>query len=450
VDTTLDQKRALPRIAGRIAQTAFYATLVVLPFRWRVVLLARPNDPIYKDYTDFLLFLPDITLLLTLLAWSYATSVERKPVRLGPAYMWIPLAGLSFAGLFSVIFSVDRALSLYHAIRFGLLFVFYLYVVNRRVSVLEIGFVIGVQGVIQSIVAIGQSLSQRSLGLQEFGEYNLDPIWSGVSIVSDGATRFLRAYGLTDHPNILGGCLAFGMLAVLSVFLYGEGKIFRWIAAVMFLTMSLGLLVTFSRAAWLAFFAGSALIVGMEALARRLQNVKAVAWLSLGTVLLLVPFILSNKNYLAARLNAGDSFEGVRAEAQSVDERAFLNQTANRIFSRHPLTGVGLAASPVSMKIEFPEFPTYYQPPHFTLLVAAVETGIVGAAFYFLLNLLPCVVFLRRRDLWTRPEAIGAAGLFVALIVVGFFDYYTWFSSAGRLWQWLAWGLFPVAMEASG
>ena len=111
------------------------------------------------------------------------------------------------------------------------------------------------------------------------------------------------------------------------------------------------------------------------------------------------------------------------------------------------MTGIGLGASPVAMKNEFPEFPTYYQPPHFTLLVAALETGLFGAAFYFLLFILPWLVFLRRRKLWSNMNALGAAGLLLAVTVVGFFDYYTWFSTAGRLWQWLAWGLAAVVIE---
>jgi O-antigen ligase len=412
-----------------------------------VVLLARPYDPIYKDYTDFLLFLPDATLSVMLLAWGWAAWLDRRPVRFGPAFVWIPLSGLTVAGLLSVIFSVDPVLSLYHAIRFVMLYLLYLYVVNEQLSLLHIGLVVGVQGAIQSVVAIGQSVTQKSLGLQALGEYALDPAWFGVSIVSDGTTRFLRAYGLTDHPNILGGCLAFGLLAVLAVYQHGDRKT-RWIAAVMFVTMILGLWSTFSRAAWLAFAAGSGLMVGLEARARRPKLVTSTAILGAVSIVLLMPFALSQRTYLGARLNVGESFSGIRAEAQSMDERAFLNRTANTIFSRHPLTGVGLSASPVALKMEFPEFPTNYQPPHFTLLAAAVETGLLGALFYFLLMVAPWLAFLRLRYLWARPGMIVAAGLLLAVTVVGFFDYYTWFSTAGRLWQWLAWGLVALAMEA--
>jgi len=439
--------RRLQQILETVAKFAFFATLVLMPVRMSVVLLARPNGTIYSDYTDFLLFLPDITLAATLLAWGLAKWINRMPLQFGPAYVWIPLAGLTLAGLLSVLMSVDRALSFYHAVRLGALFLFYMYIVNEKVSILGIGLAIGLQGALQAVVAVSQSVLQRSVGLQALGEHTLDPRWSGVSIVSNGAVRFLRAYGLTDHPNILGGCLAFGLLILLAVYL-NSGRKPSLILGITIAAMSLALLLTFSRAAWLAFAAGAGLMVGVEAWARRREKLKSILRLALGTSLVLLPFLAVNLNYLGARMNVGQSFETVRAEAQSMDERAFLNESANQIFVRRPLMGIGLSASPVAMKKEFPEFPTHYQPPHFTLLAVALETGIFGATFYFLLMMLPWVVFLRRKRMWTNPNMVGAAGLLLAITMVGFFDYYTWFTPAGRLWQWLAWGLFAAATES--
>jgi len=413
-----------------------------------MVLLARPNGTLYGDYIDFLLFVPDITLIVTLFAWGLVKWMDRNPLKFGPTYVWIPLAGLTVIGFFSMVVSVDRALSLYHAVRLGVLFLFYLYIVNEKISILWASVAIGLQGLLQAMAAIPQSVVQRSVGLQALGELVLDPLSSGVSIVSDGSTRFLRAYGLADHPNILGGCLAFGLLILLAIYLYIEKKS-SLLVGVLFVLISLALLLTFSRAAWLAFLMGAGLIVGMGAWEHRRHPHKPVVWLTLGTSLILLPFVVMNIKYFGARLNVGQSFENNPFEYQSVNERAFLNESANRIFAKHPITGIGLGASPVAMKNEYPEFPTYYQPPHFTLLLVALETGIFGAAFYFLLMVLPWVVLLRRKQLWMNSNLIGAAGLLLALTVVGFFDYYTWFSTAGRLWQWLAWGLFAVAMEAA-
>ena len=435
-------------ILGTLAKLSFFATLVLMPMRMRMVLLARPNGTLYRDYTDFLLFIPDITLLVTLTAWGLVKFADRKSIRFGPTYVWIPLAGLTVTSLLLVVFSVDRALSLVHAIRLGVLFLFYLYIVNEKISIVWITLAIALQGVLQAIVAIAQSVNQRSIGLEVLGEHVLDPLAAGVSIVSDGSDRFLRAYGLTDHPNILGGCLAFGLLVLLTMYLQGERKN-SLLIGVPFVLMCVALLLTFSRAAWLAFLTGAGLIVGMDTWVHRGKNLKALSWLMLGTSLVMFPFIGANLDYVGARLNVGQSFENIRVESQSVNERTFLNTSANQIFVKHPITGIGLSASPVAMKNEYPEFPTYYQPPHFTLLVVALETGIFGATFYFLLMALPWVVFLRRKRMWTNPNLVGTAGLLLAITMVGFFDYYTWFSAAGRLWQWLAWGLFVVAMEES-
>lgn len=435
-------------ILDTLAKYLFFASLMLLPLRWRVVLLTRPNGTLYGDYTDFLLFLPDITMTASILAWGLSQWRRGAPLRLGPVFVWLPLAGLTLTGWISIFNSVDKALSSYHAVRLGMLFLFYLYVVNAKISIFEIGFAVAVQGALQAIVAVPQSILQRSIGLQILGEYVLDPQQAGVSIVTDGMHRFLRAYGLADHPNILGGCLAFGLVVLFAMSLNSETK-FLWKAGVPFAWMAVALLLTFSRAAWLAFLAGAGLSVVTEAWIGRGKNRSPAVWLALGTTIVLLPFAAMNKEYLGARLNVGGSFENIPAERQSAGGRAFLNESANRIFVEHPLTGVGLGASPVAMKNEYPAFPTDYQPPHFTLLAVAMETGIFGATFYFLLMTLPWLVLLRRRRLWADLRLIGAAGLLLAVMVVGFFDYYTWLSTPGRMWQWLAWGMFAAAVEAS-
>jgi O-antigen ligase len=433
-------------VLDRLAQLAFCATLVLIPMRLRLVLLPRPNLPVYGDYTDFLLFAPDMALLLTLALWGLFLLKDHHRIRLGPAYLWIPLAGMSLAGLLSAGMSVDRALSLYHLVRIAALFLFFLYIVNEIASPFWVIASVALQGFLQAVIAIAQFILQRSIGLQALGEYPLDPNWNGVSIVSTGSQRILRAYGLSDHPNILGGCLAFGLVLLLAAYLHGDWKI-RLMILVPFLPMALALLLTYSRSAWLAFLAGAVLLVGIEAVARHWHSIKALTWLALAGGLVLVPFIAANLPSLGIRLDANRSFMNIPAEEQSIGERLLLIESANHIFADHALTGIGLGASPTAMKEAYPEFPVNYQPPHLTLLDAGLETGIFGAAFYFLLLILPWIVLWRHRDVLSQPEVAAAAALLLAVSVVGFFDYYTWLLVPGRLWQWLAWGLFAVAMD---
>lgn len=432
----------------RLARSAFYLTLILAPVRLRMMLQSRPVAAIYSDYTDFLLFLPDLTLLVMLIAWSFARRFDPKPLRFGPPFVWIPLAGLTASALISSASSADVALSLYHSLRLCLLFLFYLFIVNERISVFNIALAVGLQGALQAVVAIPQSILQHSLGLQAIGEYLLDPAWSGVSIVSDGTVRFLRAYGLSDHPNILGGCLAFSLLILLTVYLRGNRKNFPILGSV-FVLISIALLMTFSRSAWLAFAAGSIFIVWFEARARGWGFIKSLVLLFICAIIVLLPFIARNSSYFGARFNAGSSFETVRSERGAVQERLFLIESANHIFSQHPLTGVGMSASPLALREEIPQLPeTFnYQPPHFVLLTVGLETGMFGAIFYFLLMILPWIAFSRNAEARKNLQVIGAMGLFLAVAIVGFFDYYTWFSTPGRIWQWLAWGLVAVAIN---
>ncbi len=409
--------------------------------------MARPNFPIYSDYTDFILFAPDVAMVVTLGCWGLSLLFHRRAIHLGRASVWVPLLGLTLAGWVSLATSWDMPLTFYHAIRLTLLFTFFLFIVNEIHSPAWIIVPVGMQVLIQSVVAIGQSLAQRDLGLQLIGEYQLDPLWQGVSVLESGESRFLRAYGLSDHPNILGGCLAFGLVILLAAFVHHKGRSARWLIALTFIPASVALLLTFSRSAWIAFFVASLLIVGFEALTKNVESLKRVASLALACLLAASPFVYRDLSYLSGRFNVGNSFEENRVENGSLIERAYLFDSANRIFVDHALTGVGLGASPIALQRVYPVFPFYYQPPHFTLLDAAFETGIFGAMFYFFLLIVPVLVFISNRNRFIhRPEIVASFALLIAIAVVGLFDYYTWLLVPGRLWQWTAWGLWSAVL----
>lgn len=130
-------------------------------------------------------------------------------------------------------------------------------------------------------------------------------------------------------------------------------------------------------------------------------------------------------------------------------ERAYLMSAGNLIFVEHSAIGIGLGASPLVMKRYFPDFRLNYQPPHYALLAAAMEIGALGGAFYFLLILAPFLMFaVNWKSYSSQPLIIGSFALLLGIMVVGFFDYYTWLYSAGRMWQWLAWGLWSSSITS--
>lgn len=413
-----------------------------MPFRLRAVLWYRPFFPVYADYTDFLLFISDITLIFTLVFWACSLMLEPRKVKAGSPLIWVLLVGLTIAAWISTLGSVDSIITRYHAVRFVMLLLFYLYIVNEIFSVIWVIVPAALQGLLQLPVALGQSLMQKSLGLQFFGEHLLDPQVLGTSIIPANGERILRAYGLADHPNILGGCLAFVMVLLLAVALYGKNRQ-PVLAACGFIILFPALLLTFSRSAWLSLFVAVSFMVMCEVLARRWDSLKQLAILGAMSLVVSIPIFT---NYLAVfdqRFNAGNV-----AQDATLNERAYLMEAGNTLFVEHSAIGIGLGASPLAMKLRFEDFRIYYQPPHFTPLTSALETGVIGAAPYLLLFLVPVLGFLLRWRFYIQhPLILGAFALLLSVSVVNLFDYYTWMYAPGRLWQWLVWGLYSSALS---
>ncbi len=436
---------SLPRFFITGARIFFAVTILLAPFRIRLDAWPRPYFPVYSDYTDFLLFASDAAIYFTLVLWGCSLILEPRKVNPGNKFVFILLTGLTVAALASTLGSVDPIVSRYQSFRFIALLLFYLFIVNEVGSVWWVILPVAIQALIQAPIGILQVFEQSSLGLQILGEHSLDPLVKGMSIIPVNGERILRAYGLTDHPNILGGCLVFSMVVLLAVAIYAVRGRSLW-AAVGILILFPALLLTYSRSAWLSFFVTGLFMVGFELVAHRWESVYRVGLLGVACLAVSVPLLLNNGAVFGKRINEGD----VSGDGPMI-ERAYLIEKGNTLLVEHPVIGVGLGASPLAMKLRFGEFPVSYQPPHFTPLTSSLETGVLGGAFYLVLFLYPFIDFLFR---WRRylhnPLGMGIIGLLLAISVVNLFDYYTWYYPPGRIWQWLAWGLYSSISDRVG
>ncbi|MBN8579591.1 MAG: O-antigen ligase family protein [Anaerolineae bacterium] len=431
-----------------LARGSFAILLILLPFRLRLVAQARPVLGVYGDYTDFLFYAMDAAQVLVLLFWLCSLFLDKRNISFGHISIALPLFGLLTAALFSWISSLDTALSFYHLLRLVALFALYLFIVNEIQTPVWFALPLGIQVFLQSVIAIGQSLAQRDLGVWWLGEYSLDPNAPFMSILEVDGVRFLRAYGLSDHPNILGGCLAFGMLALLCVIVARDSeKWLRIFATIAVILASAALLVTYSRSAWAALAVGSFFLFCVTVLQRNPQGFWRGAFLTLACALVLVPFIQNNRDYIAARFDVDDSFAKNRVERGAVVERLYLYDQAHKIFAQNSLTGIGLGASVIAMQAYYPVFRMSYQPPHVSILAAAMETGIPGAVFYVAAMILPFYCVLRNRRYLQDDGIVMGLVLILAVMVIGLFDHYPWMLVPGRLMHWLSWGAFAAALE---
>ncbi len=425
--------------------------MVLLPFRYRFELLNREIFPVYQDYTDFLLFPTDITLTITLLCWLTALAIGDRTFAIRPKILTGLVGGLTLLSAVSTLFSVDTALSGYHAVRFIALFGFYLYIINEIKGLDQIFVPLLAQIPIQAVFAIVQVSEQRSLGLEQLGELPLDPVQSGVSVILVNGLRYLRAYGLTDHPNILGGSLALGLIVlsgwIASRFSPNFENISGWIFAVagVYSLGFLALFLTYSRSSWLAWLTGTLfllLILGKRGLGRHRQ---AVLGLGLMGIVIIMPFLYQNRDLLIHRLDLKPSAQSSHPAERSVSERNALIQAGNEIFSQAPLTGVGLGAFPIALQQAHPIYPYPYQPPHLVLLEVAAETGIITAVLFGIAMIWPWLVGLtQRKTLQASSGLFTSYALLLAVTSISFFDYYPWLLQTGRLWLWLSWGLWAV------
>ncbi len=434
---TASDRTALADAARPLSRVAFAALVILSPFRARFELAARPSPPVYGDYTNFLIFWSDIALLATLALWLLSLAHERRAVSTGPRFLAVPVGGLLAVAAAGIPFAVDPALAAWNVLHLALFAALALYVVNE-LDVADLAVPIGIMVVIQAVVAIGQAAGQHSLGLDWLGEHTLSPSL-GVSVVTaaDGG-RLLRAYGLADHPNILGGVLVFALL-LLPIARRSADRL--GFPAAVFAVGAATLFLTFSRAAALGLAVGLAVLVAM--LLTRGDRAGARRWIAALVVagLACAPFVLADAPFVGARTDASGI---IATESRSVTEREALAAEANQLFIDHPLLGVGLGGLPSAMQAANPTFAYTYQPAHVVLLDVAAETGILGGLLYLAILVTPWLAMVRLRERWTTDLAAASAAL-AAVTVVGFFDYYTWTYPAGRIWAWLVLGLWAVA-----
>jgi O-antigen ligase len=367
-----------------------------------------------------------LSLLPTLIVtnWLALRLLERPrlPWIWGRRGILLPLAGLTLL----VLLGLELRLTWRTVVQVGgvgLTWFVYLFLLNERPGLTgPLGLVILVQGG----VAIGQFLVQEDLGLQGLGELALDPAVSGVSVLWARGGRWLRAYGLTAHPNVLGATLAVLLLMLLQPLYEARG----WRRAGLTLVGSvgiLGLLCSFSRASWLAFFSGGvvwAAPIVKEFWVRRQarppstppsggdRGGRSLPLQFLIPALLAVGFLLLFHDMVLGRFVALDT----PIEAHSLDERRRDADLALDLIADHPLRGVGAGNYLAAVRAVEPDS----RPVHNVPLLVTAELGLPGATLWLWL----AIAGLR------GPRAAWAPWL--ALLVIGLFDNTLWLTTSWR------------------
>jgi O-antigen ligase len=418
----------MPARLLHISYAATWITIVVLA--WPVYLpLPLPNfdtATLPLPYLAPTVSLAEVMALIAIVTYALAGWPNRATLRSG----WRRLVALALGGLvlfetFSISWSIHPGLAVMQVLHVTVWVAFALMISCAAWPAVSMTFALLVGLVIHSVVGFAQLAVLPVVGIV--------PQYRGISVVFNGAEHWLRVYGLSSHPNLLGGHLAVGVILILGLVILSQGRQRFWLIAA-WLMCWLTLLLTFSRSAWLGVCSGGLLalilLVRGGHLARsRFKLLAALAAASLGLTAI---FILRFQPFLVNRIEVAI----VSYETQAIVQRLDAARLAVRIFAEHPLTGVGLAQSVVATRNLLG---TPIDWIHNVPLLIAAELGVGGIALIGLMLIALGAIGLQRWQ--TRSISMWQAlvgGALIALVIAMQFDHYVWTApQGGLLWAWL-------------
>ncbi len=337
-----------------------------------------------------------------------------------PTYIWS--AFFLWTGL-SIFWAPDRVLAGYFFMK--LLLVGGVFSLIRSFGKRETGLIITVLftgAVLESVFGIGQFLSQSTFVSSWLGMSGHEAWQAGTSVLKNESGRWLRAYGTFPHPNMLGGylgvVLVLGMVhltqSVLSMkerLLFGGGSII----------VLLGLILTFSRTAWLGIVFGIVLVGFCTWRESEFQSRRRFleAGFVLGLTGLIFGFILQEQVF--PRFDTATiGREG------SVSARVISFQDTWTLIRQHPFIGTGAGNSTAQLMKENPDRPIWgIQPAHNVPLLIWSELGLIG----LLLSVGFVVSLSFSKSTLFGPQFAGLIVLFPSLLS----DHWLWTSHFGLL-----------------
>lgn len=361
--------------------------------------------PVYGDLSVYILDGLFILLVLTWFIWLVRQKTKRKSwAEVSDAKKALALSVLIFISYvsLSVLWSSYSLPSLVVWDRLLQMVLLILMIRSLRVSLKELLFTVLLSGLVQSFWAIVQFFLQAIPASTLLGMAHQDASRLGASVIEFQGQRWLRAYGSFPHPNILGGWLFVSTtiasawyLSLYKGFAAYRGKwsslskdmitSWRWqvVASLSaFIFCLLGLLISFSRGAWLAYAAGFAVLVIVMLIAAKKREHLVIL---VGAVKLVIigMLLLSALTLLIGPLWTDRVFGHARTNMVSGMERVALLQQSKNVISLHPVLGGGVGSYlPQVMRLYPGQEIFEYQPVHNVWLLLYAEFGLIGGLIF--------------------------------------------------------------------
>lgn len=409
-----------------VVLTALAALLALLDGRARAILVI--GVAAFEAY-DILVAGPVVVtgfqvVLLAALAGAALEYIRHRPPlkrRLSP---WdLGALGLLLAAALSVPLSLDVPRSALGAIQIAAMVG--MYFVLSRAALTEQGLRdITLTAIATSVVSAFVAIEQAYVPSSPLGPTFI--MWDGT----------IRASAFFNHPNTLGVLLVLGSLLTLRRILTASGwrKRALWTAALA--PQLIGLEATLSRADMLGLMAGAALLALLPAATARFR-------LAAVSVVLAAAIALSFAlPAVSARMGTIASF----TEDSSSMDRIYLSQVSLRMFSEHPLTGIGIGAFMHASEEHGYADPRVSIKPatdgHQMPFSIPAEMGLLGLAVEAVMVASLAVLVWRMRSTGRAKIYAGAVAAMAGFTVMSFFNTFLynkpfWFGVAlvGAAWQ---------------
>ncbi|MBU6447672.1 O-antigen ligase family protein [Patescibacteria group bacterium] len=402
--------------------------VIFLPFS-KVYLFSRGA---FTPYTDIILYGADI-LIFSLILQTIIYEIHQKTRQNGSKIALF----LLISGAISLILSTfpRETYNYYWILRlFEYLCLFltisYLFREVKFKKAIFWGFL--ASGLLQTIIAAGQFITQHSLGLKILGEPIIAANINGIAKIDLINQKIIRAYGTFSHPNQLAAFLVVACATAWLIYATETNTLKRNVAAILMVLFIGGEFLSFSRAgiaALIIFFAFVLISIrikhGWGAIKKQIE----IIFLSfLVFSLILFPFLI-------ARVSP----------APTEFTRTFYNLNGVEVFNQNPITGVGIGnlLPAMAQKIEAKQA-WQIQPPHNYFLEVACETGIIGLLLYIYLFISRIVGLFKSEPLaQNRGDLITLAliGIIFAFIFLMQFDHYFYTLPQTILLLWLVLGM---------
>lgn len=404
----------------KLIEYLLYFFVFILPFQIKYIVF--PAEQNYNELAIYVNYFFLFILLILFIAHFHQESKQNSCFEIPRHYLIIICLDLFvFVSIFvSPVISVSLVKYLFFILSFSLFFILLNFKFNLKKVLLF--FIISI--FLHSSVAVWQFFLQTDFSSKYLGSSLHDPSVLGVSVLELNVGRFLRSYGLFDHPNILGAVVFFALIFLIFLFIKYQFNFWQRIFLYfVYFILLLSLLTSFSRSAWLS-LAISFLILFVSLISKKDKKYfkKFLPLLSYASLFIFI-FLLILNPFIFSRFNFDSRLERI-----SVDERMAQIDYSRKIITNNLWLGVGLGAYHQEVLDLNSDLETYQaQPVHNTFLLILSEVGL--CSFFFFLWFLCC---LFKKSLSGKYYFVNLS-LFSGLLIFMFLDHWLWSLPFGLL-----------------